>query len=75
MMITCSVTLQCHGTCERGLETRQVFCSSRLGQHVDESLCDVTRRPAASRKCAEDDDCPSDGVQWFASQWAPVSTS
>ena len=64
--------MQCHGTCERGLETRQVVCSSRSGQRLDDELCDESRKPDASRSCTEDEACQT-GVQWFASQWAPVS--
>ncbi|XP_078591705.1 papilin-like isoform X1 [Branchiostoma floridae x Branchiostoma japonicum] len=60
----------CTDSCDEGMSSRSLYCSSRDGHLYPEEMCDAYRKPDKMRKCAAAQECLP---QWHASQWSKCS--
>ncbi|XP_066282432.1 papilin-like isoform X1 [Branchiostoma lanceolatum] len=60
----------CTDSCEEGMSSRSLYCSSQDGHLYPEEMCDSYRKPDKMRKCAASQECLP---QWHASQWSKCS--
>uniref|UniRef100_A0A8D2LD57 ADAM metallopeptidase with thrombospondin type 1 motif 9 n=1 Tax=Varanus komodoensis TaxID=61221 RepID=A0A8D2LD57_VARKO len=60
----------CSVSCGRGQKYREVYCLSKDGKHLDNSLCKQLAKPNVQRKC-RGGRCP----KWKAGDWGQCSVS
>ncbi|XP_041364271.1 thrombospondin type-1 domain-containing protein 4-like isoform X2 [Gigantopelta aegis] len=63
---------QCPADCGSGVQTRSVVCSNNLGDKLDDSLCEQSKKPETQAACRSRKPC--DQGTWFIGPWSQCSS-